>query len=342
MRAVTGLIALTLAAIATSVLAQPRAAPGYRVDVVRMPGAIFAGLARDGEGLLVTNLADGRLYRFASGGGFAPFGPMLPHGTDAFGDPTGPYRVARHGNSYLVAQGWPPADQAEQELDHALLEVDESAVVRVVSNDFWNPYDFVSSNDSVYVVDAARNAVERLSLDGSGKVRFFTFARLTARGEALGQLSPTEFGGGSTYEFDAVPTGIAAHGGRIYVSLLGGFPFIAGSGRIVSLPETGMPDEARSEADDLNSPVDIAFDAKGEMLVLEHGTFDQLVKWNPGSGRLVAIDPATNERSVILAGLTRPVAVLPFDDDTIVVSQLDGQLVFVELADEAGGGKPRQ
>ena len=33
-----------------------------------MPGAIFAGLARDGDALLVTNLADGRLYRRGADG----------------------------------------------------------------------------------------------------------------------------------------------------------------------------------------------------------------------------------------------------------------------------------
>ena len=139
-----------------------------------------------------------------------------------------------------------------------------------------------------------------------------------------------------------MPTGIAARGGRLYVSLLGGFPFVAGSGRIASLPEAGTPSAARIEAVDLNAPVDIAFNSKGEMLVLEHGTFDQLGKWNPGSGRLVVINPATNRRSVILAELTRPVAVLPFDDANIVVSQLDGTLVFLKFAGETDVREPRQ
>ena len=342
MRAVTGLIALALVMTATSGLAQPTSAFGYKVEIVRKPGAIFAGLARDGDGLLVTNLADGRLYRRAPNGDFAAFGPTLPHGTDAFGDPTGPYRVATYGSGYLVVQGWTPADQDEDSRDHALLEVNESAAVRVVSNDFWNPYDFVLSGDTLYAIDAARNSVERLRVDGSGKLRFFTFARLTASGGALTTLSPTEFSSKQSYEFDAVPTGIAAHGGRLYVSLLGGFPFVAGSGRIVSLPEAGTPSAARIEAVDLNAPVDIAFNSRGEMLVLEHGTFDQLGKWNPGSGRLVVINPTTNRRSVILAELTRPVAVLPFDDANIVVSQLDGTLVFLKFEDQTDVREPRQ
>jgi hypothetical protein len=342
MRAVTGLMALALLTTATPGVAQPKAAPGYEVEVVRMPGAIFAGLARDGEGILVTNLADGRLYRFAPNDGFAPFGPLLPHGTDVIGDPTGPYRVARYGSGYLVAQGWTPVDRKEDTLDHAVLEIDESAVVRVVANDFWNPYDFVLSDDTLYVVDAARNSVELLQADGRRKVRLFTFARLTASGQAITELSPTEFSGTSDYEFDAVPTGIAAHGGRLWVSLLGGFPFVPGSGRIVSLPEADTANTARNEAGGLNSPVDVAFDAKGEMLVLEHGTFDQLGGWKPGSGRLVAIEPATGDRSVILSELSRPVAVLPFDDSTIVLSQLDGTLVFLRTEGPAGERERRR
>ncbi|TIS88060.1 ScyD/ScyE family protein [Mesorhizobium sp.] len=335
MRAFTGLIALSLMAIATQGSAEPKAAPGYEVEIVRKPGAIFAGLARDGDALLVTDLADGRLYRRSPDGRFTAFGPVLPHGTDVMGDPTGPYRVERHGSGYLVAQGWTPADHDEDSNDHAMLEVDEGAVTRVVSNDFWNPYDFALSGDTLYVVDAARNSVERLLADGSGRTQLFAFARLSTSGQALTALSPTEFGDGQKYEFDAVPTGLAVHGSRLYVSLFGGFPFVAGSGRIVSLPQAGQTSSARIEAVGLNAPVDVVFDAKGEMLVLEHGTFDQSDGWASGSGRLLGLDLVSGKRQVLLDGLTRPVDVLPFDNGAIVVSQLDGKLVFLKQAGPA-------
>ena len=55
------------------------------------------------------------------------FGPTLPHGLDVIGDPTGPYRVVRAGDGYVVAQGWTPVDADEGPLDHALLEIDETA-----------------------------------------------------------------------------------------------------------------------------------------------------------------------------------------------------------------------
>jgi hypothetical protein len=338
MRALTGLIALSLIAIATHGSAEPKAAPGYEVEIARKPGAIFAGLARDGDSLLVTDLADGRLYRRTPNGRFTAFGPVLPHGTDLMGDPTGPFRVERHGGGYLVAQGWTPADHAEGPNDHAMLEVDEGAVTRVVSNDFWNPYDFALSGDTLYVVDAARNSVERLLADGSGRTQLFAFARLSTSGKALTALSPTEFGDKQKYEFDAVPTGVAAHGGRLYVSLFGGFPFVAGSGRIVSLPQAGQASNAHIEAVGINAPVDVVFDAKGEMLVLEHGTFDQSGGWASGSGTLLELDLVSGKRLVLLDGLTRPVDVLPLDNGSIVVSQLDGKLVFLK---QAGPSKPR-
>jgi hypothetical protein len=330
MRALAGLIgaALALAAIGAA-SADPKPADGYALTVTHQPGAVFAGLARDGDDLLVTNLADGRLYRGLPGGSLAPFGPTLPHGVDVIGDPTGPYGIARVGDHYLVAEGWTPVDADEGPDDHALLKIDAAGAIRVLENDFWNPYAFALSGGRLYVIDAARNSVERLGADGTGKTTLFSFARLNAQESALKSLSPTEFKDAKTYDFDAVPTGIAVHDGRIYVSLFAGFPFIAGSGRIVSLPETGAAPSPQIDAADLNAPVDVGFDAAGEMLILEHGTYDQANGFAPGSGRLLAVD-ASGKRRVLLDGLTRPAALLVFDEHQTVVSQLDGTLIFLK------------
>ena len=328
MRALAGLIAVTLLAMAAPAAADPTAAPGYTLEIVRQPGAVFAGLARDGDSLLITDLAAGRLNRRGPDGRFTAFGPVLPHGLDVIGDPTGPYRVARQGAGYIVAQGWTPANAAESKYDHALLEVEEGGEPKILSSDFWNPYAFAASPDGFYVIDAARNSVEHLSADGGVRQTLFTFARLTASGSTLKSLSPTEFGQQQSYAFDAVPTGIAAHGGRLYVSLFGGFPFVAGSGRIVSLPEAAVAPSARVEATDLNAPVDVVFNANGDMLVLEHGTFDQAGGWAPGSGRVLRI-ASDGVRQIILDGLTRPVSVLTWDDRRLVVSELGGSLYFL-------------
>src|SRR5262245_55662421 len=57
MRALIGLIGFSLVIVATDGLAEPKAAPGYEVETVQKSGAIFAGLALDGDVLLVTDLA---------------------------------------------------------------------------------------------------------------------------------------------------------------------------------------------------------------------------------------------------------------------------------------------
>jgi hypothetical protein len=315
---------------ATRAFGGPSPAPGYEIEIVKEPGAIFGSLARDRDGIVVTNLAEGRLLRRGPDEKFVAFGPALPHGLDVFGDPIGPYKAVPYGSNYLVAQGTTPTGKDENPDDHAILEVDETRVVKVVQSDFWNPFDFMLDGRALYVVDAARNDIERLHTDGSNKTTVFTFARLKAQESALAPLSPTEFGKGRTYDVAAVPTGIAKRDGRIYVSLFAGFPYIAGSGRVVSLPYAEEVRSARIEARDLNAPVDVAFDSLGHLLVLEHGAYDQSAGWGSGSGRLLSIEPTSGERHVIVDGLTRPVGLLVFDADEIVISQLNGSLIFLK------------
>lgn len=328
MRSFAGLISLAAVAVSGVAWGAPTPGPGYVAEVIRLDGAIFSGLAQDGDALLLTNLADGRLYHWSAEKGFVAFGPTFSHGVDVIGAPTGPYDAARVDGGYLIAEGWTPVDHDIGPNDHAVLETDGDKVVRIVSADFWNPFRLVAGPDATYVIDAARNSVEKLTPAGE-RTSVFTFARLSREEQTLKGLSPTEFAGKQTYEFDAVPAGIDLHDGRIYVSLFGGFPFLPGAGQVVSLPETnGMPTAARAEQQGLNAPVDVAFDASGRMLVLEHGTYDQAVGFEPGSGRLVSFD-SPNEPQLVLGGLTRPVSLAVLDGNRIVVCGLDGTMVFV-------------
>jgi hypothetical protein len=120
------------------------------------------------------------------------------------------------------------------------------------------------------------------------------------------------------------------HAGRLYVTLFAGFPYLAGAGRVVSLSSSEAETSARIEAVDLNAPIDVAFDADDRMLVLEHGTYNPSASWNPLSGRLLRINRKTGERQVLVDGLTRPVGLLSLDGGQLVVSQLDGKLVFLK------------
>ncbi len=335
MRAFAGLIAIGWAAVCGVAWADPAPGPGYAAEVIHLDGAIFSGLAKDGDGLLLTNLGDGRLYRWSASTGFVPFGPVLPHGVDVIGDPTGPYDVARYDGGYLVAEGWTPVGQEPGPNDHAMLEVDDRQVLRVISNDFWNPFRFIAADAATYVIDAARNSIEKLTSEGK-RTSLFAFARIRQEEGALKRLSPTEFSNKQTYEFDAVPTGIVAHDGRIYVSLFAGFPFLSGAGKIISIPQSGEAPTARVEREGLNAPVDVGFDADGRMLVLEHGTYDQAVGFAPGSGRLISID-AGKSPELVLGGLTRPVSLAVLGQGSIVVCGLDGTVVFV-----APSGPPHQ
>jgi hypothetical protein len=310
-------------------LADLRPAAGYSVEVVRQPGAIFSGVARDGPALLITDLAAGRLLRRNGDGLFSAFGPMLPYGVDILGEPTGPYRIARHGPHYLVTSGWTPMGKEKSRFDHALLEVDDRRVVRVIRDDFLNPFDFAVIDDDIIVIDAGRNSIERLAMAGSVKETVFSFARLSAPKSALKHLSPTEFTDQESYEFDAVPTSLVAAHRRIYVTLFGGFPFLPGSGRLVSLPLDGEATSARIEAVDLNAPVDTDIAPDGRLLVLEHGIFIEGSGFRAESGRLISIDVSSGEHQLIIDGLTRPATVLVVDQRTMAISELGGALVFI-------------
>ena len=309
--------------------AEPRAAPGWRVEPLPYGLDSPSGAARDGSGLVLSDLATGRIVRAGADGGIQILHSGLPVGRDVLGERTGPYKVRLRGGRVFVSQGWQDAGRAEIATDHAILELTPGGGVRTLSNRFWNPYDFEWGGDAWYVADAGRNALMRLAPGGALSM-VFAFPDLVRRRTDLSFLSPTEFKGGEPYALDAVPTGIALRGERVFVALFGGFPFIAGSGRIVSLPKTGGAD-ARLELDGLDAPVDIAFDAKGRLLVLEMGRFDLAsAAFRPGTGRLSRLDLVRGEREVLLEGLSRPVTVVPVADGAYVVVQSGGGILRLE------------
>ncbi|MEK1934044.1 MAG: ScyD/ScyE family protein [Pararhizobium sp.] len=319
----TGLLFLTADAGA-----EPTVASGYRLETISMPGAVFSGMSRDGDDLLVTDLASGRLYRRGPSGKLASFGPSFPHGLDVIGDPTGPYRVVRAGDVLVVAQGWTPVDSDEGPFDHALVALDAAGKVRVIRSDFWNPFDFIVDGGVYYVIDSARNSVERVQPDGQ-KDTIMIFRRMGEQARALRNLSPTEFAEGKSYEVDAVPTGIGLRDERLYITLVGGFPFVGGAGQFVSIPKAGGASMPSVDVEGLNAPGSIAVDGDGDMLVLEHGIYNQKEGFQKGSGRLLKLDKMTGRRIAILDGLTRPVSVLVWDERRLVVSDLRGNLHFL-------------
>jgi hypothetical protein len=316
-------VAVCAAAGAT---AEPVAAPGWHVETIAMPGAVLSGLSSDRGTLVVADLATGRLLRRDADGALVPFGPQFPHGIDVIGDPTGPYRAIRVGDTLVVAQGWTPMDAEPGPWDHALIAVGDDGTLSVLSDRFWNPFDLVADDGTLYVVDAAANAIERLAADGSGQTTLVRFPRLIRSGEEMQTLSPTEFAATEPYETDAVPTGLALRDGRIHVALFGGFPFLSGAGEVVSFAVGDTTPIVRRDLGGLNAPVALAFDEAGRLLVLEHGLYDQASGFRAASGRLLAADLNATTTTVVLDGLTRPASVLVIDNGTIAVSELAGNL----------------
>lgn len=322
-------LTMAILALASTAQAEPLAAPGYALTPVETPLAMPSGLAVDGEALVVTDLATGRVVRIDAGGAAVDLTPPLPTGKDVMGEQTGPYKVRVSEGRAYVSQGWPDVSRREGALDHAILALGgtESAEPRVVGDDFWNPYDFERAGDDWFVADAARNTLFRIPAGGGPVEQVFAFPRLKHHETALRSLSPTEFKSDEIYEVDAVPTGVAVAGARVYVALFGGFPFIEQGGVVVSLPVDGKVWLARREVTDLNAPIDVAFAADGRLLVLEMGVFDMERGFQPGTGTLTAVDLATGASELLLSGLGLPVTVEPLASGGALVVQMVGGIV---------------
>ena len=305
--------------------AAPMVAPGWTVSAIEHDLETPSGAASVDGALFVTDLASGRVVRLASERSEVMH-DGLPVGDDVLGAPTGPYKIQVRGGRVFVAQGWQDVSRDETDVDHAILELVGDGTVRVLSNEFWNPYDFVWAGDGWLVADAGRNTLARLSPDGTVS-QLFSIPDLEHRRDELRRLSPTEFKGGESYLVDAVPTGLAVRGERVYVALFGGFPFLAGGGAVISVPLDG-PAVARLEAVDLDAPIDLAFADDDALLVLEHGRYDTAANaFLDGSGRLSRMDLASGERQELLSGLTHPSTVVPTGGNSFVVVTLAGRIL---------------
>src|SRR5262245_30123936 len=123
-------------------LADPMPASGWKVEELPLGLKAPSGLAWE-NGLVVTDVASGRVVRVAKDGTLTDLTKPLPTGIDVMGQPTGPYKVKVNRHSFLVSQGWPDANAEPAPTDHAiLLLANPEEPPRIVSSDFWNPYDF--------------------------------------------------------------------------------------------------------------------------------------------------------------------------------------------------------
>ena len=79
---------------------------------------------RDGQDLLVTDLASGRLYRRGPTASLPLSVRAFPMASTLSATRPVPYRVVRAGDVLVVAQGWTPVGSDEGPFDHALVALD--------------------------------------------------------------------------------------------------------------------------------------------------------------------------------------------------------------------------
>ncbi len=160
------------------------------------------------------------------------------------------------------------------------------------------------------VSDATENGVAKKTVDG--QTRF-----IHRFSELLDPANERVF-------IDPVPTGIARVGAEYYVTLFGGCPYPAESGRLVAI------DESRNErvlVDGLNMPIDVAVGPDDTIWVLEFARFAEGASCFDGSGYL----PHTGRLSriasdgslvMVLDELNYPSAVLPLPDGSLYLSEI--------------------
>lgn len=325
--------------------------PHVRVVVEGLLGPVGMALLPDG-GLLVAEegtggrdesagvtliTPDGEIGRFLSG---------LPSSRDA-GDLAGvplvhlspggdTLYVGNFGQGHLWTLPLTPSQQAGLALpDIPLTPDDLLPAMRPLNNvRLVNPFDMTFDRAGVPVVtDASGNGVAKQTADDA--TRFFhRFAELP------NPARPGDF-------VEAVPTGIervaGEAGDEYYVTLTGGCPYPAGSGRLVAI------DEARNERvvlDDLNMPIDVALGPDGTLWLLEFARFTPGAScfdgsgYNVETGRLSRVLPDGSVETV-LDSLNFPGAVLPLPDGSLYISEvLPGRVLHVTFGESPGALEP--
>lgn len=171
-----------------------------------------------------------------------------------------------------------------------------------------HPYGLAAAPDgSLWIADAGANTVLRADPD-TGEVT------LVALLEGIDSPLPNPNRGGAM-EADPVPTGITfGADGNAYVALLGGFPFVPGSSKVVRITPSG---EVSDFVTGLTMTTDLQHGPDGRLYAVQIGVFTEAGP-TPDSGRIVRLDESGITE--IVAGLSFPTAIAFADDGDAYVT----------------------
>lgn len=171
-----------------------------------------------------------------------------------------------------------------------------------------NPYSFVIQGDSAYIVDAAGNDFFRAKLDGTELTLLSVFPARPATDPITGQ----------TIGMQSVPTSITlGPDGAFYISEFTGFPYEEGAARIFRI---GADNQPTVYADGFTHIIDIDFDDKGGLYVLEYAANSLYPPTFPNPGDLIYIAPNGTRQTISTGELLFPTALELDSDGNIYVS----------------------
>ena len=189
-----------------------------------------------------------------------------------------------------------------------------------------NPYGLLAVPGGQLVTDAGANALLRVAANGDLSVMALFHSRGTDPPRASD--APPQF----DQLTDAVPTTVVkGPDGAYYVAELTGVPFVAGKANIYRVVAGEVPPVfLTSDAciSGFKMIIDMDFDARGNLYVLQHATGDVQ---QGGPGVLIRVAPdmtksdacsqyAAGVRTTLVNGLTRPTSVVAAPDGALYIS----------------------
>ncbi len=176
-----------------------------------------------------------------------------------------------------------------------------------------NPYDLIAWNGALYISDGNYNRILRATPDGELSIFAQSPTQTTTTGMAIGP------------------------DGALYVAQFGNAPYYPGSGRVDRVTADGKWE--RGVVKGLQNPVDVAFDSKGRLYVLQFASLfsPAKLKYLPYGGKVLRVE-GRNRLRPVLTNLTYPTFIKFDSSDRLWVanygnqsSRGEGQLLRVRL-----------